>query len=75
MCGFLSPMGLPLTVTAHAQETIVLDTKVGKEATQDILEAHSIPTDVSPDLRDLSAFQKAERLAHSKPKDQHVSPS
>lgn len=38
------------------QETVVLDSKAAKAATAEILEAHSIPLDVSADLKSLSAF-------------------
>ncbi|KAK9813853.1 hypothetical protein WJX73_001994 [Symbiochloris irregularis] len=37
-------------------EAVLLDCKAGKAATEEILTAHSIPLDVSPDLKDLSAF-------------------
>ena len=49
----------------YAQETVILDCKAGKAATKEILEVHSIPLDVSVDLRDLSAFPKADRLPSS----------
>lgn len=48
-----------------AQEAVILDCKAAKAATREVLQAHSIPLDVSVDLVDLSAFPKAERPASS----------
>ena len=49
-----------LVLPGHAQETVVLRSAAGKDATKEVLEAHSIPKDVSPDLKDLSAFGTGE---------------
>lgn len=48
------------------QETIVLSSEVGRKATKEVLEAHAIPLDVSPDLKDLSAFPQAGQLVQDK---------
>lgn len=48
------------------EETIVLSSEVGRKATKEVLEAHAIPLDVSPDLKDLSAFPQAGQLVQDK---------